>query len=178
MRIYTKTGDTGETSLFSGERVLKCGTRVAAYGDVDELNSFLGMTILRVSVEGNRDLLRRIQNRLFNLGADLATSSARTLDERIDESEIREMEAAIDSMDARMPELRTFILPGGAEAAVWLHVCRAVCRRAERSVVQLQSEAAINPLAVVFLNRLSDLLFIMARFENSSAGIADLTWGK
>lgn len=178
MKIYTKTGDTGQTSLFSGERVSKCETRVSAYGDVDELNCFLGMAVLRVSVEGNQELLRKIQNSLFNLGADLATSNRKALQERIDETEIREMEAAIDSMDARMPELRTFILPGGTDGAVWLHLCRAVCRRAERSVVRLQSESEINPLAVVFLNRLSDLLFVMARFENFSAGVADVTWEK
>ncbi|MBI2820824.1 MAG: cob(I)yrinic acid a,c-diamide adenosyltransferase [Acidobacteria bacterium] len=178
MKIYTKTGDSGETSLFSGERKLKSDLRVAAYGDVDELNAFLGMAVLRISVEGNRALLRRIQNRLFNLGADLATTDTRPLQERIDETEIREMEAAIDAMDVRLPELRTFILPGGTEAAVWLHLCRVVCRRAERSVVRLQSESSINPLAVVFLNRLSDLLFMMARFENLSAGTAELNWGK
>ncbi|MBI4456134.1 MAG: cob(I)yrinic acid a,c-diamide adenosyltransferase [Acidobacteria bacterium] len=178
MKIYTKTGDLGETSLFSGERIPKCDARVRAYGDVDELNCFLGMAVLRVSVEGNRELLRKTQHRLFNLGADLATTYKKNLKERIHETAVREMEAAIDAMDARIPELRTFILPGGTEGAVWLHLCRAVCRRAERSVVHLQTESQINPLAVVFLNRLSDLLFMMARFENFSTGVPDSTWGK
>lgn len=178
MKIYTKTGDSGQTSLFSGERISKGDLRVSAYGDVDELNSFLGMAILRTSVEGNRELLRKIQNRLFDLGADLATTGRRKSVERIDNKEILEMEAAIDVMDARLPELRTFILPGGTEAAVWLHLSRTICRRAERSVVRLQGESQINPLIIVFLNRLSDLLFMMARLENFSAGVSDITWEK
>ena len=178
MKIYTKTGDSGQTSLFSGERISKSDLRVSAYGDVDELNSFLGMAILRTSIEGNRELLRRIQNRLFDLGADLATTARKKSAKRIDDNGIREMEAAIDIMESRLPELRTFILPGGTEAAVWLHLCRTICRRAERSVVRLQTESEINRLAVTFLNRLSDLLFIMARYENFCAGVSDVTWEK
>ena len=178
MRIYTKTGDAGQTSLYSGERVAKSDTRICSCGDVDELNSLLGMAVGKLSVEGSRALLRRIQNRLFNLGADLATTEKRSLDARIDDAEIREMEIAIDAMDARMPELRAFILPGGTEGATWLHLCRSVCRRAERSVVRLQAESSVNPQVVVFLNRLSDLLFVMARFENFSAGVADVLWEK
>jgi cob(I)alamin adenosyltransferase len=178
MKIYTKTGDAGQTSLFSGKRIAKSDLRVSAYGDVDELNSFLGMAILQTSIEGNRELLRKIQNCLFDLGADLATTERKRSVERIGNQEILEMEAAIDIIDARLPELRNFILPGGTEAATWLHLCRTVCRRAERSAVRLQTESKINPLAIVFLNRLSDLLFMMARFENFSAGVTDITWEK
>lgn len=178
MKIYTKTGDTGETSLFSGERISKCDLRVAAYGDVDELNAFLGMALLHTVNQGNRALLKQIQNRLFNLGADLATTASRPLAVRLEGSEIQEMEKAIDLMDARMPELRTFILPGGTEGAAWLHICRGICRRAERSVVRLQETAPLNPLLVIFLNRLSDLLFMMARLENFEAGLTDPTWQK
>jgi cob(I)alamin adenosyltransferase len=177
MRIYTKTGDSGQTSLYSGERVAKDDARISACGDLDELNAFLGVAVQRVSVAGTRSFLARLQNSLFNLGAELATTDGR-LETTLDAAEIRRMEDAIDVMDGQMAELRTFILPGGTEGAIWLHVCRAVCRRAERSVVRVTADAPVTPLALTLLNRLSDLLFVMARFENFSAGISDVTWVK
>ena len=177
MRIYTRTGDSGHTSLYSGERVSKKDPRVCACGDLDELNAFLGVALQRVSVEGTRVFLQQLQHTLFNLGAELATTK-RPPAESVDTGQIRGMEDAIDFMDSQMPELRTFILPGGTDGAVWLHVCRAVCRRAERTVVEVLADSGAGSAALIFLNRLSDLLFVMARFENFSAGVADVKWVK
>jgi cob(I)alamin adenosyltransferase len=164
-RIYTRGGDRGETSLGDGARVSKLDPLVRAYGDVDELNSLLGWTITSV---GDDRRLRRIQNELFDLGADLSVPYAADDGKlRIDQPAIDRLELDCDEVNAALPELRSFVLPGGTEAAGRLHVARAVCRRAERTVLAAALERPVNPLAPVYLNRLSDLLFILARTANA-----------
>jgi cob(I)alamin adenosyltransferase len=179
MKIYTRTGDTGETGLFGGARVSKADMRVAAYGDVDELNSVIGVARaagLDASVDG---LLARVQLELFDLGAELATVPEKIdkLDlPRIEEEEVERLETAIDRFEADLAPLKTFILPGGCGAAAQLHVARCVCRRAERGVVALASESTVRPEVVHYLNRLSDLLFTLARQANHRVGVADVPW--
>jgi cob(I)alamin adenosyltransferase len=170
-RIYTRGGDGGETSLGDGSRVSKLDPLVRAYGEVDELNSLLGWA----QVEVRDAWLERIQNELFDLGADL---SVPFLDRdprlRIGQAAIDRLEADCDEANASLRELRSFVLPGGTEAAARLHVARAVCRRAEREVQAAAGERPVNPLASVYLNRLSDLLFVLARAAN--AGGAEPLW--
>lgn len=178
-RIYTRTGDAGETSLGDGTRVPKCQARVDLYGDVDELNSTLGCAaaVLRRHEAGRpmADLLDRIQSRLFDLGAVLANPqhSARPQD-----FDAAALEQWIDGMDAHLPALRNFILPGGSEAAAMLHLARSVCRRAERKAVALAAAEPVPQGALVYLNRLSDALFTAARAANAAAGLADVPWRK
>ncbi len=170
-RIYTRGGDAGETSLGDGSRVSKLDPLVRAYGEVDELNSLLGWA--RVEVDDPR--LERVQNELFDLGADLSVpfvSGDSRL--RIDQPAIDRLEADCDEANAPLGELRSFVLPGGSEGAARLHVARAVCRRAEREVQAASGERPLNPLAAVYLNRLSDLLFVLARAAN--AGGAEPLW--
>jgi cob(I)alamin adenosyltransferase len=170
-RIYTRGGDRGETSLGDGSRVSKLDPLVRAYGEVDELNSLLGWA----QVEAQDERLARIQNELFDLGADLSVpwveGDGRL---RIGQEAIDRLETDCDEANASLSELRSFVLPGGSEAAARLHVARALCRRAEREVLEVAGEREINPLAPVYLNRLSDLLFILARAAN--AGGQELLW--
>ena len=169
-RIYTRGGDRGETSLGDGTRVPKTDPRIEAYGSVDELNSTIGLA-LAVAPDEFRPWLERIQNDLFDLGADLSVP----LDDkrerlRIEQSQIDWLEEICDLVNARLAPLRSFVLPGGAEAAGRLHLARTVCRRAERRVIALaESGATVNSLAISYLNRLSDLLFILARAANLGA---------
>jgi cob(I)alamin adenosyltransferase len=175
-RIYTRGGDRGETSLGDGSRVSKLDPRVQAYGAVDELNSQLGLALAGPGLPaGAADPLRRIQNELFDVGADLATPF-RTGDERlrVRQEQIDELERLCDLHNAQLPALRSFVLPGGTEAAARLHVARAVCRRAELAVLAAANEVPLDPLAAVYLNRLSDLLFILARSAN--AGREERLW--
>ena len=166
-RIYTRGGDRGETSLGDGTRVSKLDPLVRAYGAVDELNSVVGWA----AVECVEARLARIQNELFDLGADLSVPFAAGDGRlRIEQAAIDRLEADCDEENARLPELRSFVLPGGTEAAARLHIARAVCRRAESVVLWAASERPVNPLAPVYLNRLSDLLFILARAANVGAG--------
>jgi cob(I)alamin adenosyltransferase len=166
-RIYTRGGDKGETSLGDGTRVSKLDPLVRAYGAVDELNSVVGWTAV-VCAEAR---LARIQNELFDLGADLSVPFAAGDGRlRIGQAAIDRLEGDCDEENARLPELRSFVLPGGTEAAARLHVARAVCRRAESVVLWAASERPVNPLVPVYLNRLSDLLFILARAANVGAG--------
>jgi cob(I)alamin adenosyltransferase len=170
-RIYTRGGDGGETSLGNGARVSKLDPLVRAYGEVDELNSLLGW--VRVVAVDPR--LGRIQNELFDLGADLSVPfEANDGKLRIEQGAIDRLEADCDEGNIGLPELKSFVLPGGSEAAARLHVARAVCRRAERSVLEASTERPVNPLAAVYLNRLSDLLFVLARAAN--AGSAEPLW--
>lgn len=182
MKIYTKTGDKGETSLFGGKRVGKDNPRLEAYGTVDELNSLLGFCVSVSKSDEVRELLTYLQNRLFDTGADLATPldflSERITIPRISESHITAVEKAIDFFDAQLPALTGFILPGGSEAACRLHIARSVCRRAERCVVALQKGEQINQNIIIFLNRVSDLLFVLARYENKISGTGDVNWKK
>lgn len=181
MKIYTRTGDTGETALFSGSRVSKHHPRIQAYGTVDETNAIIGMArahIVGVEAAAALDhMLGRIQNELFVVGADLATpSEARASVPRIGASHVLVLEQDIDRLDADLPELKKFILPGGHPAAAALHVARTVCRRAERETVAGVEEHGLSRDVVVYLNRLSDFLFVAARWANRSAGLADVTW--
>ena len=181
MKIYTRTGDQGETGLYGGERVSKASTRVDAYGDVDELNSVLGVARVHRSAKGQDDdvdrLLGAIQSRLFDLGAELSNSKARELGiPLVDDADVAAMEAAIDRAEEEVAPLKVFVIPGGSAFAAQLHVARTVCRRAERRVVALATETNVRPEAVRYLNRLSDLLFTLARLANHRAGCGDVPW--
>ncbi|MFN8375808.1 MAG: cob(I)yrinic acid a,c-diamide adenosyltransferase [Anaerolineae bacterium] len=178
MKIYTKTGDSGETSLFSGGRVPKKHLRVEAYGTVDELNSMIGVARAHQPHPQTNSWLERIQKQLFHLGADLATPLDAKADwiVRIDADSISWMETSIDQMTAELPELKNFILPGGSVATAQIHVARTVCRRAERLAVALRDEEPISEHVIPYLNRLSDFLFTLARWENMKAGIAEEKW--
>jgi cob(I)alamin adenosyltransferase len=170
-RIYTRGGDGGETSLGDGSRASKLDPLVRAYGEVDELNSLLGWVQV---VAGDRRL-DRIQNELFDLGADLSVPFEKGDGRlRIEQASIDRLEGECDEANAPLAELRSFVLPGGSEAAARLHVARTVCRRAERTVIEAAQERPVNPLAAVYLNRLSDLLFLLARAAN--AGGAEPLW--
>jgi cob(I)alamin adenosyltransferase len=168
-RIYTRSGDAGETSLGDGARVPKTNALIGAYGAVDELNSLLGLVLARELDDELRTPLERIQNELFDLGADLSVPWGDTRRERLRvvHEQVEGLERLCDAFNAGLPELRSFVLPGGSEPAAWLHVARAVCRRAEREALAADREHGVNPLALAYLNRLSDLLFILARTANS-----------
>jgi cob(I)alamin adenosyltransferase len=178
MKIYTKTGDKGETGLFGGDRVAKDTPRIDAYGAVDELNSLVGVIRALRSNKKIDDVLRKIQNDLFVLGADLATRKAnkRSLIPRIALSHIALVEKTIDSFQLSLRPLKSFILPGGTLAASHLHYARTICRRAERSTVRLSCTEEINKNVLVYLNRLSDLLFVLARYANHTGKKKETEW--
>jgi cob(I)alamin adenosyltransferase len=184
MKIYTRTGDTGETALFGGGRVTKDHHRVDAYGTVDELNAAVGWAVANVGDEEIREQLSLVQHDLFALGAVLATApreEGRAEPKGVPEvpvGRISEMEAWIDAADMELPPLRSFVLPGGSRGGAALHVARTVCRRAERAVVHLSTLEPVASGVVAYLNRLSDLLFTYARLENQRAGVADVEWRK
>ncbi|HEY3876040.1 MAG TPA: cob(I)yrinic acid a,c-diamide adenosyltransferase [Candidatus Kapabacteria bacterium] len=179
MKIYTKTGDDGTTGLFGGGRVPKDSARIAAYGDVDELNSFIGFCAAAAQEQEMESFLKRIQEDLFVLGADLATplETRSTYNvPRITEENAKRLERAIDEHTALLPDLKKFILPGGSELASRFHLGRTVCRRAERSLVHLAASEEIGTFDVIYLNRLSDLLFTLARRANQLTGVGDVEW--
>ncbi len=181
MRIYTRTGDRGETGLFGGGRVPKDHPRVAAYGDVDELNSAIGVVRATEPVALHDDLLQSVQRDLFSLGGHLATPDPDKVRKALARAElaegrVAEFERIMDEADAELPALRAFVLPAGTPKAAALHLARTVCRRAERSVIHLGHEAEVPELFVVYLNRLSDLLFTLARLANHRAGSGDVVW--
>ena len=169
-RIYTRGGDTGETSLGDGSRVSKLDLRLAAYGTVDELNAMLGVVLTGECLAEIHDVLTRVQNELFDLGADVSVPLEHEGRLRTTQEQVDALELDCDRFNAELPELKSFVLPGGTQAAAQLHVARTVCRRAEREALAASTEHALNPLALVYLNRLSDLLFILARTANASAG--------
>ena len=187
MKLYTKTGDEGSTALFGGQRVSKSHRRVAAYGTLDEANSFIGLAAAAPDLPAHlMPVLEEVMSDLFDLGAELATppdeESTRRLEERLDthigESRIVVLEEAIDRADANLPPLKTFVLPTGTEAAARLHVARTQVRRAERAVVELAEDQAecIRPEVVRYLNRVSDLMFVLARLANHESGRTDTAW--
>lgn len=179
MKIYTRTGDAGETGLYGGERVSKSALRVAAYGTVDETLSSIGLAASLLPEPFGEQLLQQLQSLLFELGADLATPHGARQRDRISPvtaADVGWLEGLIDTYDAELEPLRNFILPGGHPAAAALHTARSVCRRAERLVVELQAVERVNPEVLTFLNRLSDLLFVLARTVNARQGIADPVW--
>lgn len=176
MRVYTRTGDGGETGLVGGSRVSKACSTIGVVGDLDELNSCLGLA-RAAGLEGSMDkTLARAQNRIFDIGAEVANpvaSGGVSL-----EAEIRALESEMDAMTADLPALRKFILPGGTEQAARLHVARSTCRRAERSLVAEASQRSIRPELIQYVNRLSDWLFVAARAANHHAGQPDIVWEK
>lgn len=183
MKIYTRSGDRGETGLFGGGRVLKSHIRVSAYGAVDELNAALGMAVATLSDPEISRRLGKVQQDLFTLGASLATPGAEDGSSRakvppIPVERIQEMESWIDAATEETPPLTAFILPGGSPGSAALHLSRTICRRAERAVVRLSGEENTDPEVLRYLNRLSDLLFSLARLENHRAGFPDVLWEK
>jgi cob(I)alamin adenosyltransferase len=175
-RIYTRGGDAGETSLGDGSRVSKRDSRIAAYGAVDELNSLLGAVLAGDVPDAFRPWLGRVQNDLFDVGADLSVPIEVEGRLRTTQAMVDGLERLCDELNADLPELRSFVLPGGTETAARLHVARATCRRAERAALAADEEHGVNRLALVYLNRLSDLLFIAARAANAAAGRDEPLW--
>ncbi len=182
MKIYTKTGDKGETGLFGGERVPKNSPRIEAYGTIDELNAFIGLAVTEVKDEQVKELLLKIQNQLFTVGSDLATpdteKNKKLNIERTPAEYYKEAEEAIDKYNDKLEELKSFILPGGSKSAAMLHVCRTIARRAERVVAGLKDTVNLSDNILIFLNRLSDLFFVLSRYENAVSGIPDVEWKK
>lgn len=178
-KVYTRTGDDGLTSLGGGQRVGKETTRIEAYGTVDELNSQIGAALANRLDQRLSTALAKIQNDLFHLGSDLCileSDKQRLKVPAVEQRHIDELESLMDSLMESLRPLDNFILPGGSAGAAQLHVARTVCRRAERCVVALAKRESVNPLAVKYLNRLSDTLFVMARYENHQKGISDIYW--
>lgn len=176
-RIYTKTGDKGETALFGGRRVPKSHLRVDAYGTVDELNAFIGLLRDSVENESIAALLGEIQHRLFTIGAHLASDPAKSpATPDLEPGDIDTLERAMDEMDERLPALRNFILPGGHPTVSFCHICRTVCRRAERLVVALHQSDPVDEHVLQYLNRLSDYFFVLARQLAQEAGAAEIVW--
>jgi cob(I)alamin adenosyltransferase len=178
-KIYTKTGDSGETSLFDNTRVSKADVRVDAYGEVDELNAHLGAARAASADADLSAAIAQIQRELFAIGARLADPAARiarrVTKAAVTDADVLRLEQAIDSLEQELPPLQRFILPGGAEPGALLHLARTVCRRAERRVIAL-GPAAVDPIVITYLNRLSDLLFVMARAANHRARVPEIEW--
>ena len=175
-KIYTRGGDAGETSLGDGSRVSKLDERIGAYGAVDELNSALGLVLATSCPEAVRAVLERVQNELFDVGADLSVPLHHEGRLRVTQEQIDRLEADCDRFNADLDELKSFVLPGGDEVAARMHVARALCRRAERDALVAAGAHDVDPLAIVYLNRLSDLLFILARAANAAAGREEPLW--
>ncbi|MEC8559190.1 MAG: cob(I)yrinic acid a,c-diamide adenosyltransferase [Planctomycetota bacterium] len=179
MKLYTSTGDDGTTGLFGGDRVSKDDVRIDAYGAVDELNASLGLALVACDHEVLQRNLAPVQSRLFDLGADLATpidSRKSDVVARMNAEHVKVLEQAIDEVDALNDDITTFVMPGGSELAARLHLCRCICRRAERETVRLGHRDQITPEAIIFLNRLSDLLFASSRLANKLNGLPDVPW--
>lgn len=175
-KIYTRGGDAGETSLGDGARVSKLDARIAAFGTVDEVNAVLGVVLAGDCPEEMRDVLERVQNELFDLGADLSVPMEREARLRVTQAQVDALESDCDRFNESLPELKSFVLPGGTETAAQLHVARAACRRAEREAIAAAGVVDVNPVVLVYLNRLSDLLFILARAANAAAGRDEPLW--
>ncbi|MGB0176589.1 MAG: cob(I)yrinic acid a,c-diamide adenosyltransferase [Owenweeksia sp.] len=178
MKVYTRKGDSGETSLIGGTRVKKYHVRIEAYGTVDELNSFVGLIRDSARSSDQDTLLEDIQNRLFTVGSELASDpeNSRMKVPQLQTSDIEVLEKAIDSMDEQLPPLKNFILPGGDMAASHCHVARCVCRRAERRVIELNEQAGVDPKIMEYLNRLSDYFFVLARYFTMRHGGEETLW--
>lgn len=178
MKIYTKTGDDGSTSLFGGTRVQKNNIRINAYGTIDELNSVIGIA---VSGDLNDEIkleLENIQNVLFQIGSELASPEnvKSNIIKRTSEADIKNLETLIDKFDEKLPPLKNFILPGGNNSAAQLHFARTICRRAERIIVELKEFELVSKNVLIYVNRLSDLLFVLARYQNLSRSTAEIIW--
>jgi cob(I)alamin adenosyltransferase len=178
MKIYTKTGDNGTTALFGGKRVSKSDLRIETYGTVDELNSWIGVVRDQPVNEKRKNILIEIQDRLFTIGSILATESGNTKVKvpSLSEDDVQSLEKEIDIMDAELPAMRFFILPGGHQSVSFCHVARTVCRRAERLTIALNTQEPIDPLVIKYLNRLSDHLFVLSRKMGLELGVEDAPW--
>ena len=180
MKIYTKTGDAGKTSLIGGTKVLKSDLRIDAYGTVDELNSYIGLVSDFSTDEHAKSILKEIQDRLFTIGSELACDPDKKINMPIPdlhESDIELLEKEMDQMDTELPAMKHFILPGGLPSVSFMHVARCVCRRAERSCVNLkQTSGTVNPLVIKYLNRLSDYLFMLSRFTLMQNNVPEIIW--
>lgn len=175
VKIYTRTGDNCQTSIYGGKRVSKADPRVSAYGSIDELNSFIGMLGVKADDKKVRDFLKKIQADLFTIGAVLSgdSISISNLSNRV-----VEIEKFIDRLDAHLPELKNFILPGGSEAGAWAHIVRSIVRRAERETVKIAKEVNVDTRILTYLNRLSDLFFVIARYLNNKEKTGETVWKK
>lgn len=179
MKIYTRRGDQGETSLLGNKSVSKSDTRIRAYGTIDELNAVLGIARTEQLSEACDKILSRLQNQLFDLGAELASPDPESAGTAILQAEdIAQQEAIIDELEKGLEPLTAFILPGGTKAAATVHLARCICRRAEREIVELAGDASVRQIVLEFVNRTSDLLFVLARAVNSEAGTVDVPWSK
>lgn len=178
MKIYTKTGDAGTTALIGGTRIAKSHIRIAAYGNVDELNSYIGLVRDQAVNEARKDILKEIQDRLFTLGSHLASDPGKSIKKIPDllETDISLLENAMDEMDAELPELRHFVLPGGHQSVSFCHIARTVCRRAERGVIELCHEEEVPAIIVKYLNRLSDYLFVLSRIMTKELHADEVKW--
>jgi cob(I)alamin adenosyltransferase len=175
-KIYTRGGDEGQTSLGDGARVSKLDSRIAAYGTVDEVNAAIGLALAAPFPQKLAGVLERVQNELFDLGADLSVPLANEARLRVTQAQVDALERDCDRFNETLPELKSFVLPAGTEAAARLHVARTICRRAEREALVAAGVNDLNPLALVYLNRLSDLLFILARAANAAEGRPETLW--
>ena len=175
-KIYTRGGDQGETSLGDGARVSKLDARIAAYGTVDELNAAIGLVLAAECPEEIHQVLERVQNELFDLGADLSVPMEKEGRLRVTQEQVDALEGDCDRFNSELPELKSFVLPAGNEAAARLHVARTICRRAEREALVASGVYSVNPVALIYLNRLSDLLFILARAANAGDGREETLW--
>jgi cob(I)alamin adenosyltransferase len=182
MKIYTKTGDDGTSGLFGGQRVKKTDKRLEAYGTVDELNSFLGLTVCHIQSAEIKNTLQRIQNIMFNIGAKLATPNEHTSKlkdlEQITEDDVKYLENRIDEFEVKLKPINNFIIPGGTVGAGYLHVARSICRRCERRIIAIDLKENINEIFIRYFNRLSDYLFVAARYENMISRVEDVIWNK
>ncbi len=177
MKIYTKTGDTGETSLFGGKRVSKDDLRIESYGTIDELNSQLGLLITMIQDEQVKDLLFEIQHRLFDIGSVLAVDPTSDISlPGVRDEDIYKLEHGIDAYNLELEPLRSFILPGGNEANAHAHICRTICRRAERRVISLAKAESVDQNLIKYLNRLSDYFFVLARLLSHQARSVEIKW--
>lgn len=178
MKIYTKTGDTGKTSLLGGKRVSKADLRIDAYGTVDELNSFIGLLRDQEINQKRESLLKEVQDRLFTIGATLATEPGKTNIKRPDlhDEDLEVLEKEIDAMESQLPPLKHFILPGGHQIVSFCHIARTVCRRTERCVIDLMEVEEVDEIIVKYLNRLSDYLFVLGRMVSQELGVEEVTW--
>ncbi len=179
MKIYTKTGDKGTTALVGGRRVSKGDMKIESYGTVDELNSWIGLVRDQPINESRRDLLKEIQDRLFTIGADLASEPEQVRKKPVpslEEEDISLLENEMDKMDTALPTLCAFVLPGGNQSVSFAHLARTVCRRAERLVIRLSEEEEVNPMVIKYLNRLSDYLFVLSRKMTQESGSEEITW--
>ncbi|MCF8231156.1 MAG: cob(I)yrinic acid a,c-diamide adenosyltransferase [Bacteroidales bacterium] len=177
-KIYTKLGDKGETSLLGGSKVPKYHERIEAYGTLDELNSFIGLVRDHIDIETIITLIKRIQDRIFTIEARLAaeTRQAEEYLPDLTESDITDLEKAIDSMEQELPPIKNFVLPGGHPAVSYSHVARTICRRAERTVIRLAESASLDPLIVQYLNRLSDYFFVLSRYLTKYFNVEETIW--